>query len=143
MQSKSNAKLFRVNKSGFLPLLGYGELLWAKRNSLEQKEGFPMLGLPLEKESTSSENKNFYNTRIVTKKRTKSAVAFSCMSLVWSDMCVTLKLHQMEFKTMRMYFILFNGKSFTFFGLCPYTIRMSIIMTIHVFTSGGISFANS
>jgi hypothetical protein len=55
-------------------------------------------------------------------------VAFSCMSLVWSDMCVTLKLHQMEFKTMRMYFILFNGKSFKFFGLCPYTSRMSVII---------------
>ena len=86
-------ELVRLNKSGFLPLLGAGGFWGAKRNkgSVRGKGGGVILTLLLQQGSTFSENKNFPDTRISSQNKIKEkayTLSFSCMSLVWFNMCV-------------------------------------------------------
>jgi hypothetical protein len=64
-------ELVRLNKSGFLPLLGAGGFWGRKETKICPGGGGRVLTLLLQQESTFSENKNFTDTRISSQNKIK------------------------------------------------------------------------
>jgi hypothetical protein len=90
-QKKSNARTGSSEQVRFSTPPGSWGVSWGekKQKSVRGCEG--VLTLLLQQGSTFSENKNFSDTRISSRNKIKDksyTLFFSCMSLVWVNMCV-------------------------------------------------------